>query len=578
MYKQLSSTEVTEINGTIYEYEHEKTGARVIYIKTDDDNKVFAIGFRTPPTNDTGVAHIMEHSVLCGSKKYPLPDPFVELVKGSLNTFINAITYPDKTVYPVASRNDQDFKNLMDVYLDAVFNPLIYVDEGIFKQEGWHYEADGISGVVYNEMKGALSTPEAKLGSLVSRTMFPDCCYKYESGGDPKSIPSLTYNDFIEFHKKHYHPSNAIVYMYGDMDIDERLKYIDREYLSKYDKIEVHTDIISQKLFTEPVKAEGEYPISEGESIKNKTFLSLNFLMDLDANDNDKLFKNEVSSELKQRTLLLAMQILLKTIIENEAAPLRKAIIDAGLGKDVDSNFEIDLKQPTIGIILNGSEAENADKFNEVVFNKLKELAKNIDKIKLEASLNTLEFALRESDFGTMPKGLIYGLSLLRSALYGGKADTFLKYEDALQLIKKEMHNGLFEAMIDKFLLSNKHRADVMLKPAVMKPVEEIKPTPEQLAQSETPTSSPYTDNLEVIPLLQLSDIKKEADRLPIKYRDLDGVRIVHSNVQTNGIIYLRMYLDASRLPQSLQLPASMFVDMLGRVDTKNYTYEEFVG
>ena len=575
MYKKLSKTIVNEINGTIYEYEHEKTGARIIHIETNDDNKVFLIGFRTPPTDDTGVPHIMEHSVLCGSKKYPLPDPFVELVKGSLNTFINAITYPDKTVYPVASRNDKDFKNLMDVYLDAVFNPLIYADEGIFRQEGWHYEANGISGVVYNEMKGALSTPESKLGSLTMRTIFPDNCYKYESGGDPKSIPNLTYEAFIEFHKKHYHPSNSIIYLYGDVDIDERLEYIDREYLSKYERIEVNTDIKSQLPFTAPVKAEGEYPISEGEDTKNKSFLSLNFLIDLNSNSCDKFFDTNLTSDVKKRTLELAMQILLKTIVENEAAPLRKAIIESGLGKDVDFSFETDLKQPMVSIIVNGAEYESADKFNEVTLNTLKELSKNIDKVQLEASLNTIEFALRESDFGSMPKGLIYGLRLLRSSLYGEAADVYLKYEDSLSIIKSGLKNGLFELLTETFFISNKHAALVTLKPAILKTEESIKLTPEQLAESAKKGPSPYTDNLEVIPLLKLSDIKKEMDRLPIKYRDLDGVRIVHSSVQTNGIIYLRMYLDASKVPQKLQLAAFLFSDLLGRVDTTEHNYEE---
>ena len=253
MYRQISHIEVAEINGTIFEYEHKKTGAKIIYIKTEDDNKVFYIAFKTPPVDDTGVSHIMEHSVLCGSKKYPLRDPFVELAKGSLNTFLNAMTYPDKTVYPVASRNDKDFKNLMDVYLDAVFNPLIYFDAGIFKQEGWHREGDGISGVVYNEMKGALSTPESRMENLITRSVFPDTCYKYESGGDPKAIPNLTYKMFIDFHKKFYHPSNSIVYFYGDMNIDEQLEYLDKEYLSKYDKIEVDSEIKTQKPFSEAI-------------------------------------------------------------------------------------------------------------------------------------------------------------------------------------------------------------------------------------------------------------------------------------------------------------------------------------
>ena len=575
MYKSLGSMEVAEINGTIYEYEHNKTGARIIYIKSDDDNKVFMIGFKTPPIDDTGVSHIMEHSVLCGSKKYPLKDPFVELVKGSLNTFLNAMTYPDKTVYPVASRNNKDFKNLMDVYLDAVFNPLIYVDEGIFKQEGWHYEADGISGVVYNEMKGALSTPESKLESLIMKTMYPDSCYKYESGGDPKSIPNLTYDNFIAFHKKHYHPSNSIIYLYGDVDIDERLEYLDREYLSKYDKINPDTEIKPQQIFTSMVKTEGDYPVSEGEDTTNKSFLSLNFLIDWETLIN-KLQINIPDNEnytLKLQIVGLALQILIKAIFNSEGAPVKKAVIDAGIGKDIDVGLEPDLIQPLIEITVTGAEASSVDKFYNVIMDKLKELKNGIDKVRLEAAINSTEFALRESDFGSTPKGLIYGLTMMRSVLYGGAADAFLRYEDALKVVKNELNNGLFEKVVEQVFLSNQHVVQAVLKPAVMKP--EAEPIPEITEEATQTKESPYTDNLEVIPLLELSDIKKESDVLPAKFRDLDGVRIVHSNIQTNGIIYLRMYLDALKVPQKLQHTAYLLVDLLGRVDTTEHTYEE---
>ena len=576
MYRQIGQTEVPEINGTIIEYEHEKTGADIIYIKTDDDNKVFMIAFKTPPVDDTGVSHIMEHSVLCGSKKYPLKDPFVELAKGSLNTFLNAMTYPDKTVYPVASRNDKDFKNLTDVYLDAVFNPLIYVDEGIFKQEGWHREGDGISGVVYNEMKGALSTPESKLENVIMRALFPDTCYKYESGGDPKFIPDLTYKMFIDFHKKHYHPSNSIIYIYGDVDIDERLKYLDRKYLSKYDRIEVDTDIALQKPFTEMFKTEGTYPISEGEDTKQKTFLSLNYLIDDEKYKNFSEKYNISDEHAAQRAFLLSLRVLLKAIVESEAAPLRKAIIDAGIGKDVDLDFELDLRQPIVGITVNGAEADSSENFNKIVNEKFRELAKGLDKTQLEAALNTIEFALRESDFGATPKGLIYGLTLLRTKLYGGAIDTLLKYEDALSLIKAELSNGLFEYLIEVCFLSNQHIVSAVLKPEVEKAeVENINLPKESTEESIQESPSPYTDNLEVLPLLQLADIKKETDVLPIKFRDLDGVRIIHSNVQTNGIIYLRMYLDASKVPQKLQHVAYLLVELLGRVDTKDRSYEE---
>lgn len=249
---------VEELHSKGYILEHKKTGARIFLLSNDDENKVFCIGFRTPPSDSTGVAHILEHSVLCGSEKFPVKDPFVELVKGSLNTFLNAMTYPDKTVYPVASCNEKDFQNLMDVYMDAVLHPNIYKEEKIFRQEGWHYEMESedspvtLNGVVYNEMKGAFSSPESVLDRYTRNVLYPDTCYSCESGGDPAVIPELSYEDFLNFHKTYYHPSNSYIYLYGDMDMAEKLDWLDREYLSRYDRLEADSRIRSQKAFDAP--------------------------------------------------------------------------------------------------------------------------------------------------------------------------------------------------------------------------------------------------------------------------------------------------------------------------------------
>ena len=449
-------SEVPEISAKTYEFEHIKTGAKLFYVDTDDDNKVFYIGFRTPPKDDTGVTHIIEHSVLCGSKKYPLKEPFVELVKGSLNTFLNAMTYPDKTVYPVASRNAKDFRNLQDVYLDAVFNPAMLATPEILMQEGWHYEisdADApltYSGVVYNEMKGALSSPDDILSYKLQHATFPQNCYGYQSGGDPEAIPSLTQADFAAFHKKFYHPSNSYIYLYGDVDIAEQLAYLDREYLSAYDKIDVDSAIDFHPAFKEMRRVAEVYPIGEGESAAEKSFLALNLV---------------VGDTLDTLTNL-GLEILTHALFLSPAAPVRKALIDSGLGKDVDAGLEDDLRQPTFTITLTGSEIDRVEKFYALLTDELQRLvAEGIDKTLLQASINLAEFKLREADFGLAPKGLVYGLRLLKTWLYGGDPNAYLRYEDDLAAIKRGLDERYFEGIVQKYFLDNPHKVLMTLAP-----------------------------------------------------------------------------------------------------------------
>ena len=585
-FRLINRETIKELASETFEFTHIKTGARLFYLAADDDNKVFCIGFRTPPIDDTGVTHIIEHSVLCGSKKYPLKEPFVELVKGSLNTFLNAMTYPDKTVYPIASRNAKDFRNLEDVYLDAVFNPAIYSTPEILMQEGWHYEIEHssqplkYSGVVYNEMKGALSSADSILTSKICQMLYPDNCYHFESGGDPEAIPSLTPEMFIDFHKKYYHPSNSYIYLYGDVDIAEQLEYLDREYLSKYERLEIDSAIKKQPPFEQMKRGEDFYPIGDEDSEDEKTFLSLSFVV------GDTL-------DLKK---ILALNILEHALLISSAAPLRKALLDAHIGKDVDSSFDEDYLQPAFGIIINGSEAARAQKFLELTMSTLRDLVANgLDRNLLQASINHFEFGLREADFGSAPRGLVYGLRIFKSWLYDGDPNLHLRFEDALEEIKAGLDNRYFEQLIEECLLNNPHCLLFTLKPSKdvahereekqqfkldqikslmsnVELIETIKNTKKLKARQEAPETP---EALETIPLLKLEDIRKDSEILPLKFRDLDGTRILDSNIETSGIIYLNLYFDASRIPQSKQFHALLLSTLLGEVDTKDHTYEE---
>ena len=336
-YEMMEKRELADLNSVGYLLKHKKSGARIALVSNDDDNKVFYIGFRTPPADSTGVAHILEHSVLCGSKEFPIKDPFVELVKGSLNTFLNAMTYPDKTVYPVASCNDKDFQNLMHVYLDAVFYPNIYKTDKIFCQEGWHYELDSVedelklNGVVYNEMKGAFSSADDVLMRETMNALFPDTTYGYESGGDPDCIPELTYEGFLEFHRRYYHPSNSYIYLYGNMDMAEKLAFLDEKYLSQFEKLQVDSEIGVQKPFAQVKRVIKEYPISDGEKEAESAYLSLNLA---------------VGDSLDQE-LYVAFQILDYALCSAPGAPLKQALVDRAIGKDVYSTYDNGIKQPT---------------------------------------------------------------------------------------------------------------------------------------------------------------------------------------------------------------------------------------
>lgn len=473
-YRVSEEMYVEEMDSRAMVLEHIKSGARIFLMSNEDENKVFYIGFRTPPDDSTGLPHILEHSVLEGSDKFPVKDPFVELVKGSLNTFLNAMTYPDKTVYPVASCNDKDFQNLMDVYLDGVLHPAIYREPKIFLQEGWHYELESpedelaINGVVYNEMKGAFSSPESVLDRFTRNVLFPDTTYSNESGGDPAVIPELTYEKFIAFHRNYYHPANSYIYLYGDMDMAQKLTWLDQEYLGQYDREDCHADsaIALQPPFEQPVQREITYSVTEEEGTKDRTYLSINTVVGTDLDP----------------VLYVAFQILEYTLINAPGAPLKQALIDAGIGQDILGGYDCGILQPYFSVIAKNANPEQKGEFLAVVKGTLRRLAdQGIDRKSLLAGLNLYEFRYREADYGSAPKGLMYGLWSLDSWLYDGKPTLHLEYQKTFDYLKKAVEEGYFEQLIHRYLLDNPHEAVITVRPRVNQTAEEDRNLAERL-------------------------------------------------------------------------------------------------
>ena len=456
-YELVQEKDLKDLKSKGYLLKHKKSGARIVLMENDDDNKVFSIGFRTPAEDSTGLPHILEHSVLCGSKNFPVKDPFVELVKGSLNTFLNAMTYPDKTVYPVASCNDKDFQNLMHVYMDAVFYPNIYKYDEIFRQEGWSYSLEdkdaelSYNGVVYNEMKGAFSSPEGVLDRVVLNTLFPDTSYANESGGDPEVIPQLTYEQFLAFHKKYYHPSNSYIYLYGDMDMEEKLLWLDREYLSQFDAEEIDSEIRFQEPFSEIKEVEIPYSIASDEEEEDNTYLS---------------YSKVIGTSL-DKELYMAFEILDYALLSAPGAPLKKALVDAGIGKDILGSYDNGIYQPIFSVIAKNANAGQKEEFVRVIENVLRDIAENgLNRKALEAGINYQEFQYREADYGRYPKGLMYGLQILDSWLYDDEKP-FINIEalDTFAFLRSQMDTGYFEELIRRYLLDNTHGAIVVVKP-----------------------------------------------------------------------------------------------------------------
>lgn len=586
-YEILNEHRVEDVQSDGFILRHKKSGARIAILSNNDDNKVFYIGFRTPPEDETGVPHIIEHTTLCGSKKFPVKDPFIELAKGSLNTFLNAMTYPDKTVYPVASCNDQDFKNLMDVYLDAVFNPNITKYEEIFKQEGWHYELTGkddelkINGVVYNEMKGAYSSPDEVLSSQIYRSLFPDNTYSKDSGGNPEYIPKLTYEAYLDFYHKYYHPSNSYIYLYGDMDVVERLEWLDKEYLSLYDYKKVNSEINKQPAFDEIKNVEAQYSITMDDSQENKTYLSY----------------NRVVGDSLDEMLYQAFDVLDYALVSSPGAPVKQALIDAGIGDDVYGSYDAGILQPVFSFVAKNANASQPDEFESIIENTLKEVVKTgINKEALLAGINSSEFKFREADFGQFPKGLLFGLNCLDSWLFDDmKPFIHLECLGTFAKLRKAVDTDYFEKLIQEYLLDNTHGSSVTVKPkrglgnereeALAKELsdykaslsdEEIDKLIEETEHLKKYQEEPSSDeDLRKLPMLTRADMKKNAMPFSNIEDELLDVKVVRHDIESNGIDYISFLFDAGDFAQSELGYLGFFTNALGLVSTEKYSYTD---
>lgn len=584
-YRLIEEKFLKDIDSNVYIYEHLNTKARIVYIKNDDKNKVFSIAFRTPAKDSTGLTHILEHSVLCGSSKYPVKDPFVELLKSSLNTFLNAFTFPDKTMYPCASMNDKDFKNIMDVYLDSVFFPNIYNYKEIFMQEGWHYKLENIeddieyTGVVYNEMKGAFSDPDQVLGREVLHSLFPDNSYSFESGGNPENIPELSYEDFINFHKKYYHPSNSYIFLYGALDIEERLDYLDKEYLSKFSYDDFNTVIEEQKPFESPKESKLYYPISSDEDLNDKTYLSYNVAI-----------KNELCNKD-----ILALSTVFGILFNEPGAIIKQAIIDKKLGTDVECSFETGIKYPLLSIVIKGSNESSLQELIKTVDEELKKVIEvGVNKEELLAFLDYQEFKIREAKYG-MPKGIIVAMTMLDTWLYN-ENDKYSRLEslDCFNDLKEACKTSYFEDLLKEQVLDNNHKTYVTLLPSytcqnesqkhLVQKLQEyknslnkeeleslVKVNEELKKYQETPSSKEDVDKL---PKLELADIEKEPEKLNLEVLD-KNYKVLFANYKTNDINYLNLYFDVTKLDYKLVPYTKLLCHILTLVSTAEYGYKE---
>jgi Zn-dependent M16 (insulinase) family peptidase len=576
--------EVGEIESFAHLFEHEQSGARLLYLKNTDDNKVFSAAFRTPSENSCGTAHILEHSVLCGSEKYPLKEPFVELIKSSMNTFLNAMTYPDKTIYPVASLNTQDLLNLADVYLDAVFNPLIMKKPAIFQQEGWHYHLEHeldpltISGVVYSEMKGAYSSPMDMLENELLRSLYPDSSYHYDSGGDPDAIPKLSYEEFIGFYKKLYHPSNSYLYLYGDMDPEPFLKLLD-SYLSAYERQDFDTLPKAQPDFAEPREAAAAYSVQEGEG-KNGDYFAYAFRIG-DAGDS---------------MLSYELNVLDGILFDSDSSPLKKALMDADIADEIESEYMTGIRQPFYAIVAKNADPEKYGLFRTVVEDTLKSLADNgFDPLLVKSSLNSYEFDLREADSGNYPKGLIYFLDIMESWLYDCPPTSHLEFEKCLAMLRENENSQFYQDLIRKSFLENPNRSIVRMEPqqglGAMKAQaleEELSSYKASLSPKETAdlvastlallSAQAAPDSEEArnsIPSLRLSDVDANPAKPNFECRESAAGRVFSHSGNCRGIVYLDAYFACDLLSLEEISAMELLTKTLAVYGTQEHTEEE---
>ena len=580
-FKLIKKQFVEEVNSECLLFIHEKSGAQLLKVANDDHNKLFNIAFKTAPENDWGTPHIMEHSVLNGSENFPVKSPFDVLLQGSLNTFLNAMTGKDLTTYPVASMNEKDYFNLMHVYLDAVFNPLIYDDPKILQQEGWHYELneeDGpltYKGVVYNEMKGAYSNPQRELSYQIYKILFPDNAYGFESGGYPTEIPKLTQEYFIDFHKKYYHPSNSYILLYGDADLLQELEFINEKYLSNYDALEEKIEIQLQRPFDSMKEIEKPYPFQEGVPTNDQTFLSLNFVIGTSAD----------------RELCMTFDVLAHALVNHESAPIRLALQKAGIGRDVRASFD-EMQQNLFHITVQNANPEDKDLFRETVMITLQEVAANgLDKTMVEGIINRMEFNLKEGD--SSQKGLMCLMMTYQPWFFANDPFLGLEYSKPLAEVKKALETNLLETAVQEHLLSNNHAALVVLKPepGLLSKIEQatnqelqvyksnlesdeliqIMTQTTQLLEHQQREDTP--EALASIPMLELTDIDKNIEWYPVNEKQVEDVPVLHYDDFTNDIVYTTLYFDLKVLPQELIPYASLLNAILGKVGTENYSF-----
>ncbi len=585
-FELISEQTITELKTLGKLYRHQKTGAELLSLSNDDENKVFGITFRTPPTDSTGVAHILEHSVLCGSQKYPVKEPFVELLKGSLNTFLNAFTYPDKTCYPLASQNLQDFYNLIDVYLDAVFYPRL--TPFVFQQEGWHFELEKeispliYKGVVFNEMKGAYSSPENVLAEYSLQSLFPDNSYGFDSGGDPKQIPNLTFEQFEAFHRTYYHPSNSRIYFYGDDDPEERLKLLN-ESLKNFEHMEVNSTIQLQPPFDRPRRTVHSFIVGdEGREKPKRGMFTLNWVL----------------AESGDVQTNFALRIIEYILLGMPASPLRKALIDSGLGEDIaGEGLVTELRQIYFSTGLKGIDKENVHRIEGLIQETLETLArKGIDPRTIEASLNTIEFRLRENNTGHFPRGLSLMLRSLTTWLYDSDPLALLGFEAPLASIKAQVksNNSFFEEIIDTLFLKNLHCTALTLEPDPALREREEADEKERLSKARSDMSASQVESviantrelrrlqktpdppeaLETIPVLKLADLERKNKKIPLTRLQRKGPTVLLHDLFTNGIAYLDIGFDLHKLPHNYLQYLPLFGRALVEMGTEK---EDFV-
>lgn len=570
---------MSEIDAEMYEFKHDKTGARVIYLDREDENKTFAIGFATPPEDDTGVFHIIEHSVLCGSEKYPLNDPFAELLKGSLNTFLNAITYEDRTIYPVSSRCEKDFLNLTDVYLDAVFSPNMLKNPAIFRQEGWHYEYDEASGrliyngVVFNEMKGAFSSPDELGAEALNRALFSGTPYCFESGGKPTAIPNLTYDQFKATHKKYYHPSRAKIVLDGKIDLDKLLPLIS----SHLDQFEIGDELSlagkSEPRIASPVRIGYEIPENE------------------DGHGKARVLYGYVYSDWSDSEANLICSILSDILCGSNASPLKKALLEKNLAKDA-AMYSVRSREQTLVIEIRDADEERLDEIDGLVSEVIGKLVRDgIDKNKITSTLNSIEFRLRERDFGTLPTGIVFAMNLYGIWMYSDHPEEALLLDDVVRSVREKIETDCFEKALDSIILNGKHTAKVIMLPdkelgqrnaaaeaeklqtvlSSMSDAEIKKVLDEEKELRLWQQTEPTEEELNCLPKLELSDIPKKSDRPFGTIKERNGVKIINCPIKTNGIVYISLLLDASDLAGEELVTLSMLAASLLNFPTQNH-------